>query len=324
MLTLETAIKIIEKEILALKLPVYPVNLYNPIKYTLSRGGKRIRPALTLIACNLFSDNYKKAVLPALGIELFHNFTLIHDDLMDNSSLRRNDPTIHIKWNPNTAILAGDAMYIIACQLICKVENNILPVIISIFNQTALQVCEGQMMDMDFEKRNNVTVNQYLEMIGLKTSVLLASSLKIGAIIGGADPQSSEKVYNFGYNLGVAFQLQDDLLDSYGEENVFGKKIGNDILTNKKTYLYLKAIRLASNPEKKFLENLYSSETHNPEEKVKSVINIFNLLKIKALTQDIINEHYDKALYQLDEINISKKKKKVLTDFTETLKKREK
>ena len=238
MITFEQAINIIEKEIQNLNLQKTPANLYEPIKFALSGGGKRIRPALTIISCNLFNDDYKIALFPALAIEIFHNFTLIHDDLMDNSSLRRNKPTVHVNWNPNIAILAGDAMNILAYKMVNRIEKNILPDILGIFNETAIQVCEGQMMDMDYENRNDVTEEQYLQMIGLKTSVLLAACLKIGSIIGGADNENANTLYNFGYNLGLAFQLQDDLLDTFGNEKIFGKKIGTILLTTKKHTLY--------------------------------------------------------------------------------------
>ncbi len=324
MLNITTAVNIIEEEIKTLTLPDSPENLYAPIKYTLACGGKRIRPALTLISCHLFNEDYNKALYPALGLELFHNFTLIHDDLMDNSPLRRNDPTVHVRWNPNIAILAGDAMYIIACKLLSKVDSKHFPEVQQIFNQTALQVCEGQMIDMDFERKNDVTVDQYLHMIGLKTSVLLAASMKIGAITGGADQQAANDIYNFGYNIGLAFQLQDDLLDSYGDTNVFGKVIGNDIITNKKTFLYIKSMDLASPEERKKLEILYSGDAENPQDKISQVKKIFDALHIIEYTQDIINLYFTKALDYLDQINVKKEKKSVLEEFTLTLKNRKK
>jgi len=324
MLNIQIAVNIIEQEIKSLKIPDTPENLYEPIKYILSCGGKRMRPALTLISCNIFDVDYHKALYPALGIELFHNFTLIHDDLMDNSSLRRNDPTVHVRWNPNTAILAGDAMYIIASKMVCKVETKLLHIVMDIFNNTALQVCEGQMMDMDFEKTNDVSVDQYIRMIGLKTSVLLAASMKIGAVIGGADTSVAEDLYNFGYNIGLAFQLQDDLLDSFGDRNIFGKMIGNDIITNKKTYLYLRSLEIASTKDKKQLMSIFSGKITDPEIKINQVMSIFNRINIQQHTQDIINHYFYKALSYLDKIPIEDTKKSVLKEFTQSLKNRKK
>lgn len=319
MITTKEAIKIIEKEIQALFLPDMPLNLYDPIKYTLNRGGKRIRPALSLLACNMFNDDYNKALNPALAIELFHNFTLIHDDLMDNSSVRRNNPTVHVKWNPNIAVLAGDTMNILAYKLVSRVEKNLLPEILDIFNETAIQVCEGQMMDMDFEQRSDVTVEEYLGMIGLKTSVLLAASLKIGAITGGADHQAADEIYKFGYNLGMAFQLQDDMLDTFGDENIFGKKIGNDILTNKKTYLYLKALDIASPEIKRKLQFFYSTEHTNPQEKITTVMEIFNQLSVKSHTKIIINDFFQMALQNLTNISVREERKKIMDELAQSL-----
>ena len=319
MINSETAIIIIEKEIKALSLPDMPQNLYDPIKYTLNRGGKRIRPALAILACDMFNDDYKKALYPALAIELFHNFTLIHDDLMDNSSMRRNDPTVHVKWNPNVAILAGDTMNILAYKLVSRVEEKLLPEILDIFNETAVQVCEGQMMDMDFEQRNDVTVKEYLRMIGLKTSVLLAASLKIGAISGGADNRAADEIYKFGYNLGMAFQLQDDMLDTFGDENIFGKKIGNDILTNKKTYLYLKALDLASPEIKKKLLVIYSTDQKNPFQKIAEVIELFNQHNVKSHSDNIINHYFQMALVNLSNIDVNTDRKKVVEDLAQSL-----
>lgn len=322
MITLEDAIRIIEEELKKINFPETPENLYDPIKYALSGGGKRIRPALTLLACNLFSENYKNAIFPALAIELFHNFSLIHDDLMDNSPLRRNEATLHIKWNPNTAILAGDALNILAYKLINQVERKILPEILEIFNDTAIKVCEGQMMDMDFESRNDVTVDEYLKMISLKTSVLLASALKIGAITGAADKENADTIYKFGYNLGLAFQLQDDLLDTFGDEKIFGKKIGNDIITNKKTYLFIKTLELASEKQKENLKYLYSSKTINNDQKIRKVMEIFHDLKIRSHTEKIIHDYHQDSLEYLDKLDINKERKNVLEHFAIHLLKR--
>jgi geranylgeranyl diphosphate synthase type II len=242
MISLDEAQQIIEKNLAEISFPDNPVNLYGPVEYILSNGGKRIRPSLVLLGANLFSDDVQPAVNPALAVEIFHNFTLLHDDLMDNSLIRRGRDTVHIKWNPNVAILSGDAMSIIANRFVSKVDSKILPDVMEVFNRTAIEVCEGQMMDMEFENRNDVHVDEYLRMIELKTSVLIAASLQIGALTGGASKQDSVQLYEFGRSLGIAFQLQDDLLDSYGDVEKFGKKIGNDIITNKKTYLMISAL----------------------------------------------------------------------------------
>jgi len=245
MLSIEKAQELIVRELETLSIPVSPENLYEPVRYILGNGGKRIRPALVLLACDLFGADYRKALKPALGIEVFHNFTLLHDDLMDNSIVRRNRPTVHIKWDANTAILSGDAMSIMANSLICQVDPDAIVPVSRLFNKTALEVCEGQMLDMEYSARDNVTIEEYINMIRLKTSVLIAAALGIGAFIGGASEEESFILYNFGMNLGLAFQLQDDLLDSFGNEQVFGKKIGNDIITNKRTFLVIKAFEKA-------------------------------------------------------------------------------
>jgi geranylgeranyl diphosphate synthase, type II len=323
LLDINSALVIIETELKKLSLPETPRNLYDPVRYILSNGGKRIRPALTLLACNMFTDDYLKAINPALGIEIFHNFTLLHDDLMDNSPVRRNDPTVHIKWNPNIAILSGDVMSILASQLISHSEKEVMPAIQAVFNKTALEVCEGQMMDMDFEKRMDVTVEEYINMIGLKTSVLLAASLRIGSMAGGADEKGASDIYHFGYNLGIGFQLQDDLLDTFGELGKFGKKIGNDIITNKKTYLYLKALELAEVTQRETLINLYSGELQNQDEKILKVKDIFESLNVRSLTEMTIKGYFGKALELLKKVNVAEERKTALIQFAEGIMKRE-
>ncbi len=229
-------------------LPKNPENLYEPIRYILSLGGKRLRPAMTLAACEMYGGQIQDAIKPALGIEVFHNFSLLHDDVMDEAEMRRGKPSVHKKWNVNSAILSGDAMLVKSYQLISYVPEKLLPIVLETFSQTALEVCEGQQMDLDFENREDVSEEEYLEMVRLKTAVLLGCSLKIGALIGGADLAQADKLYEFGENIGIAFQIQDDILDSFGDEEMTGKKVGGDILNDKKTLLYIKAFQNAPLP----------------------------------------------------------------------------
>ncbi len=297
----------------------FPTLLYEPIEYTLGMKGKRIRPVLTLMACNLFTNDYEKAVKPALGIEIFHNFTLLHDDIMDNSSMRRGKPTIHKKYNDNIAILSGDAMSIMAYKLIVDANPPELSKVLSEFSKMAIEVCEGQQYDMDFEEITDVRPEQYLEMIKLKTAVLIAGSLKIGAIIGGAPTLDAEALYNFGINIGLAFQLQDDYLDSFGDSNTFGKKIGGDITANKKTYLLIKALELAQGENKTSLLELLSSTNTEEETKISRVKHIYTQLKVEELSKAKMNEYYSKAIAALDSVNVEDEKKQGLKYFAEKL-----
>jgi len=324
MLSIESAQVIIVKELEKLEIPAKPEKLYEPVRYILGNGGKRLRPALVLLACDLFGTDYRKALYPALGVEVFHNFTLLHDDLMDNSTVRRNKPTVHVKWDPNTAILSGDVMSILANSLICKSDSENMPAVSRMFNKTALEVCEGQMLDMEYAEKENVSIPEYINMIGLKTSVLIAASLGMGALIAGASEKESDILYNFGMNLGLAFQLQDDLLDSFGDQEIFGKKIGNDILTNKRTFLVIKAFEKAGKEELPELKKYFSDQKFNPDEKINNVIKIFNKLGIKEETQDLINFHHEKAMSYLNELDVPRERKSVLIEFSEELMKREK
>jgi len=324
MLSIEKAQEVIVSELEKLEIPQEPRNLYEPVRYILSNGGKRFRPALVLLGCDLFGGDYLKAVYPALGIEVFHNFTLLHDDLMDNSTVRRNRPTVHIKWDPNTAILSGDVMSILASSLINKVDAGILGPVSSLFNKTAIEVCEGQMLDMEYALRENVSISEYINMIRLKTSVLIAASLGVGALIAGAAEKESESLYNFGLHLGIAFQLQDDLLDSFGDQNVFGKKIGNDIITNKRTFLLIRAFEKASGHELMELQKYFSGEEFDAREKIDSVLAVFNKLDIRKETETKINEHHQNALKYLEAINVPVERKEVLMRFSAELMKREK
>ena len=237
---------LIHQSVNKLQFPVSPKGLYDPIRYMLSLGGKRMRPVLTLMACDAFNGDVERAISPALGLEVFHNFTLLHDDIMDNAPLRRSKPTVHEKWNSNIAILAGDAMFVQSCQLVMDTPSSVVKEVMEVFTKTALEVCEGQQYDMDFESMNEVSIEEYIDMIRLKTAVLLGASLKIGALIGNADSEAASHLYDFGVNLGIAFQLQDDILDVYGDASFFGKQVGGDILANKKTYLLITALNKAN------------------------------------------------------------------------------
>ena len=299
-----------------------PISLYEPINYTLSNGGKRIRPLLTLMACNLFSENVNLALDAAFAIEIFHNFTLLHDDIMDKADIRRGNPTVHKKWNENTAILSGDAMFIKAYDYLFKCKSPAFNQIIELFNVTALEVCEGQQYDMEFESQNDVTEQEYLRMIELKTSVLLAAALKIGALIGGAKDTDAELLYEFGRNIGLAFQIQDDLLDVYGDSKTFGKEIGGDIAANKKTFLLIKTKELANKNEKELIEKYLNNKEITREEKVMGITTIYNNLKIKELTEELIASYHQKAIISLNKVNVSPEKKIELKNLTEKLMRR--
>jgi len=289
-----------------------PSQLYEPIAYTLQLGGKRIRPVLTLMACELFGGNIEDALPQAMAIELFHNFTLIHDDIMDNAPLRRGKASVFKKWNRNIAILSGDTLFAQAYQFVQMADQSILPDVLAIFNQTALNVCEGQQYDLIYENDNDVSVADYTEMVRLKTAVLFGASLKIGALLGGAMRKDAKNLFDFGVNIGIGFQLKDDLLDTFGDENVFGKKTGNDILSNKKTFLFLKAIEKASPAEKKQLINSYTSEDLTENQKIENVKTIFNKLNIYQLTSDEINNFYKWGMKSLKKVNIGDEDKEKL------------
>ncbi|MBI2269992.1 MAG: polyprenyl synthetase family protein [Bacteroidetes bacterium] len=304
-----------------------PVELYEPLKYTLSLGGKRMRPLLSLLACDLFDGNVSDALNPALGIELFHNFSLIHDDIMDNAPLRRNKPTVHQKWNLNTAILSGDAMLVKAYELIstsgCDPGRKIE--VLKIFNETALKVCEGQQLDMNYEKLLSVTIGQYIKMIELKTAALLAGALKIGAVTGGARPEDADRIYEFGKNIGIAFQLQDDILDVYADKEKFGKQKGGDIIANKKTFLLLKSIELAKlNPYKKEeLQQWIYAPSFDPQQKVEAVTAIYDFLNVRKLANAEVTGYYNKGIELLNEIPCDESKRRNLVALVESLISRE-
>lgn len=319
MYTLLEAQNLIEKHIQVLSFPDTPPELYEPVSYILSLGGKRIRPALVILACDLFEGTVASAMKPAVAIEVFHNFTLLHDDIMDRSELRRGHPTVHEKYGQNVAILSGDVMSILASHLMNQAPGVVLNLVHAVFTKTAMQVCEGQQMDMNFEKLLTVSEEEYLLMIELKTAVLIAASLKIGAILGGSSQKDADDLYEFGRNMGLAFQLQDDLLDTYGDQALTGKKPGCDIVDNKKTFLMIRALEKASPSQKKELTHWLSKQDFSKEEKISSVTAIYDSLKIRELTEKRIREFYEEALASLEKLNRPGERKNELRNFASYL-----
>ncbi len=296
-----------------------PKNLYEPIEYILSLGGKRMRPILTLMAAEVFDIDCKKALAAATAIEVFHNFSLVHDDIMDDAPLRRGNETVHEKWNINTGILSGDAMLILAYQHFEEYEPKIFRELAKLFSKTALEVCEGQQYDVDFETRDDVTIPEYLKMIEYKTAVLVAAAMKMGAIVAETTTENADLIYDFGLNLGLAFQLQDDYLDAFGDPETFGKQVGGDIIENKKTYLYLKAIAFSDENQKNQLMHLFSIHPTDNIDKITSVKEIFNATGASSATQQAIQDFTLKAFETLEKMNISSDKKNMLRTFGENL-----
>jgi geranylgeranyl diphosphate synthase type II len=282
-----------------------PLQLYQPISYTLDLGGKRLRPVLVLMSCDIFGGDIENAVYPAMGVEIFHNFTLLHDDIMDNAPLRRGNQTVHQKWNANTAILSGDTMFVIAYEYVAKTDPKLLPQVLDLFNDTARKVCEGQQYDMNFETQSDVSIPGYMLMIRLKTAVLIACSLKLGAMLAHARNAEAEKIYELGIELGLAFQLQDDYLDAFGDTSKFGKAIGGDIATNKKTFLYLKAFELAKNGTLIQLSNYFSDTNIALHDKTEGILKIYRQLKIDEITRIEIELHHTKAMEILKSFNFT-------------------
>ena len=310
---------IINKAIADTKYTEQPPELYEPISYLMQLGGKRMRPVLVLVATELFGGDIKKAIDAAIGIELFHNFTLMHDDIMDKAPLRRGKPTVHEKWNESAAILSGDVMFVEAYKLMIKVDDSILRKVLDIFSDTASGVCQGQQEDMNFEHRDDVSINEYIEMIRKKTAVLLAGSMQIGALIGGAGKEQSELLYSFGKNLGIAFQLQDDILDVYGDPEKFGKQVGGDIISNKKTFMLIKAMELAKGEIKEELNYWINLEQFDTEAKVDTITLIYNKLKVKELAEAEMIHYAGEAIAALDKIRASDSNKELLRAFAEQL-----
>ena len=292
-----------------------PKNLYEPVDYILQLGGKRIRPVLTLMAASIFSEDYKKALPAAFAIELFHNFTLIHDDIMDDAPMRRGEKTVHEKWDLNTGVLSGDAMLILAYQHFENYAPAIFQKLAKLFSKTALEVCDGQQLDVDFETRNDVTIPEYIHMISLKTSVLIGAALKMGAIVSEANEEDTQKLYNFGFNLGIAFQLQDDYLDTFGDPLTFGKQVGGDIIENKKTYLYLKTLEVANASDQKTLIDLFNQKPIDSSEKIIVVKQLFEKNEISKHIKNQIANYTNAAFAILKTMHISDTAKKELKEF---------
>jgi geranylgeranyl diphosphate synthase type II len=305
-------------------LPIHgePIGLYEPISYTLNQSGKRIRPLFVLVANQIFGGDPVEALPAATAIEIFHNFTLLHDDIIDQAPLRRGYETVYRKWNTNVAILSGDTMFAIAYGELSKSKPELLPSLMQLFSKTAIEVCEGQQYDIDYELQQHVGLKEYINMIRLKTAVLLAASLKIGAMTAGASEENSEKIYKFGIAMGIAFQLQDDLLDSYGNQAIFGKKTGGDIAINKKTVLFIKAIEKSSDTIRLKLERLYKVNNLPVDEKVSKVMSIFDTLGVKESTEELIQSYFNEACHILDSINIPNEMRAMLTDIASNMIKR--
>lgn len=323
MFTASELLDIVEGHIAGLQFTRTPKGLYDPVSYVLSLGGKRIRPVLMLMAYNLYREDVKSILQPATGIEVYHNYTLLHDDLMDRADMRRGKATVHKVWNDNVAILSGDAMLVLAYQFMAQCASEKLKDVMDLFSQTALEICEGQQLDMEFEQRKDVKEDEYIEMIRLKTSVLLAASLKIGAILGGASKEDADALYDFGVNLGLAFQLKDDLLDVYGDPLRFGKNIGGDILCNKKTYLVIKAFEHANTDQKALLSDWFTRETFDPQEKIAAVTRLYNEIGVKALCENRIVEYSKRASESLNRVNVSAENKQELETMMNELMHRE-
>ena len=304
------------------KSPTNPKNLYEPVSYILGLKGKRIRPILTLLTCDIFNDKYDDAFDAALAVEVFHNFSLVHDDIMDEAPLRRGNETVHKKWDLSTAILSGDVMLILAYQLFENYSGDTFISLAKLFSKTAIEVCEGQQMDIDFSKKVDVSADEYLKMIEYKTAVLIGASMKMGAIVAGASEKDQNNIYEFGKNLGLAFQIQDDFLDTYGEEEKFGKKIGGDILENKKTLLFIRAKQLLNTSDSENLTKLYSSKFTDDLNKISEVRSLFEKCNIPAIISAEIEDFTKKSFEMLDSIKISAEKKQFLCDFGNSLMKR--
>ncbi len=300
-----------------------PSELYDPITYTLDLGGKRLRPLLVFLGCDLFGGNIQKVIPAALAIELFHNFTLLHDDIMDRAPLRRGKETVYRKWNTSIAILSGDTMFALACEYLSQLDPDVLPTALFEFTHTARLVCEGQQYDMNFETQEVVEIGEYLEMIRLKTAVLIGCSLKLGAILAYAPAPETAKINSFGENIGLAFQLQDDLLDVFGDEQKFGKEIGGDILSGKKTFLLLKAYEIAPHHERSELDQCFSDQSLPGKEKIDRIKKVYQSLRIREITLDEIGRYFSKGLQSLDHIHAGEGSKKVLVSFANKMLKRD-
>lgn len=324
MLSFNEYLTMANDRIAAINYPSTPHNLYEPIAYTMALGGKRIRPILVLMACDALGGNLQEAITPAIGLEMFHNFTLLHDDVMDKADIRRGKPTVHVKWCDNTAILSGDAMLTMATQLIAQSPASSMAKVMELYNTTAMEIYEGQQFDMDFETRSDVTVDGYINMIRLKTSVLLGCACKMGALLAGANDDDATAMYQVGVNLGLAFQLQDDLLDVWGDEKTFGKAIGGDILNNKKTFLLISAQNIATGADKQCLEKWIAATHYDKAEKIAAVKAIYDRLDLRTKSENEIKAYTTKALDSLASLNISAEAKSEFEAFIKKLMNRNK
>lgn len=325
MFSIEEIDSMVEKSIFSLELKGEPQELYNPIEYLISIGGKRVRPKLAIVAYNLFSDQIERSIIsPAIALEIFHGFTLIHDDIMDNAVVRRNQPTVHKKWNNNIAILSGDVMCIKSYQYMAKAPVDKLKNVLDLFSSTAAKVCEGQQYDMNFEAAPFITMEDYLNMIGLKTAVLIAASAKLGGILAGAPAGVADALYNYGYQLGLAFQIKDDYFDSFGDSALFGKKIGGDIISGKKTWLMVEALKRAQNDNKTELNNLLKNTTIEPEKKIAAVLAVYQDLGIKEAAQEAMEHHHKQAINSIKECGLNTEQKERLSEFAQILINRDK
>lgn len=323
MIKADEILKLVNKYLDNLSYDRKPSSLYEPIRYVLSMGGKRIRPVLMLLSYNMFRENPEEILMPACALETYHNYTLLHDDLMDNADLRRGHETVHRKWDANTAILSGDSMLVLAYQRMAQCDKQKMPEVLSLFTETALEIGEGQQYDMDFEHRNDVTEDEYIEMIRLKTSVLLACAMKIGAILAGASKEDADNLYRFGEQIGLAFQLQDDYLDVYGDTRVFGKAIGGDITSNKKTYMLINAMLRANDTQRTELEKWISATEFDREEKIAAVTRLYNEIGIDKLAQEKINFYFEQSRKYLAAVSVAEDRKAEITAYAQRMMKRE-
>ena len=324
MYTSNELLEIINQYLSKLSYDRKPASLYEPIKYVLDLGGKRIRPILMLLSYNLYKDNPQEILSSACALETYHNYTLLHDDLMDEAPLRRGQQTVHMKWNANQAILSGDSMLVLAYERLAKCDTKHLEAVLSLFTETALQIGEGQQYDMEFEMRNDVAVEEYIEMIRLKTSVLLACATKMGAILADATQEDAENLYKFGEQIGLAFQLQDDYLDVYGDAKVFGKKIGGDIVSNKKTYMLITAFNQANTGQRAELENWVNKKDFNTEEKIVAITRLYNEIGIDKLAKEKMNFYYEQGKNFLDAVKLPDERKEPLAEYAAKMMKRQK
>jgi geranylgeranyl diphosphate synthase type II len=317
MYTYQDILNIIEKELQNIALPAHPDGLYTPIRYLLSNGGKRLRPCLAMLSANVFSDDVQPAVSPALAIEMFHNFTLMHDDIMDNASLRRGKKTVHEQWGINTAILSGDAMLVKAYELLASLQPDVLPIALYMFNKTALEVCEGQQLDTAFEQMDFVSSDEYITMITLKTSVLLGCSAFLGALVVNADKKHTEGMYQFGLHLGISFQIQDDVLDVYATDALFGKKTGGDIARNKKTYLWLTLLEKMDASEKHHFNTVLVNQPE--QDKINSITRLYDAYQVRESAEEAIQKHYNLALEALHAVDAPAERKHILVKLADDM-----